>query len=116
MPSATAADPHAPLAFAEQLKRLPSVAHLCALELLDEAGTVVARIHHQPGEAGALAVYAALAHRHGAITPAAAHEGLELFAEHTAHARQHPGSHPNIDRLLHLLASGQTLRVRLIAA
>lgn len=87
--------------FAERLKQLPSVAHLAALQLLDAQGQVIATIENKPGQAGSLAVYAALATRHGgAITPAAAAEGLDIYAEHTADARLHPGKHPNIDRLL----------------
>ena len=87
--------------FADQLKQLPSIAHVAAIELLDASGQVVDRIPNQPGKAGSVAVYHALAQKHGgAITPAAAAEGLALFCEHTVAARAHPGSHPNIDRLL----------------
>lgn len=64
----------------------------------------------------ALAVYAALAARHGSINVAAAQEGLDIFAEHTAHARAHPGSHPNIDRLLAIITSGQGYAVQLLQA
>lgn len=102
------------MAFADNLKQLPGVAHLAALHLLDAAGQVVATIENQPGKAGSLAVYAALAAKHGSITVAAAQEGLELFAEHTASARSHPGSHPNIDRLLGVIATGQGLAVKLV--
>lgn len=104
------------LTFADNLRDLPAITHLAAIELLDGADQVVARIDNQPGKAGSVAVYNALAARHGAITPAAAEEGLLLFAEHTASARQHPGSHPNIDRLLTVVASGQGYAVRLVAA
>jgi len=100
------------MAFADILKTLPSIAHLSAIELLDADGLVVAAIENKPGKAGSLAVYAALAARHGAISPAAAREGLDLFAEHTADARAHPGKHPNIDRLFALVESGATLQVR----
>lgn len=104
------------MSFAENLKQLPSVEHLAALELLDEAGTVVATIPNQPGKAGSLAVYAALAEQYGCINTAAATEGLRLFAEHTESARLHPGAHPNIDRLFHVLASRSVFSVRAIAA
>jgi hypothetical protein len=43
-------------------------------------------------------------------------EGLQLFAEHTESARAHPGSHPNIDRLQNIIASGQALAVKLVMA
>lgn len=87
--------------FAERLKTLPSVAHLASLDLLDATGAVVATLHNQPGQAGSLAVYHALAQQHGGtITPAAAVLGLQWYAEHTADAEAHPGKHPNIDRLV----------------
>ncbi len=103
--------------FAERLKQLPSAAHLAALQLLDAQGQVIATIENKPGQAGSLAVYAALASQHGgAITPAAAAEGLEIYAEHTTDARAHPGKHPNIDRLLAWSEGSASHGVKLIAA
>ena len=102
--------------FAENLQQLPCISHLRELQLLNEAGEVVATIENKPGKAGSLAVYHALAAQHGHIHMAAAEEGLRLFAEHTEAARQHPGSHPNIDRLFEVMASGQGYSVRLVQA
>jgi len=104
------------MAFADQLKQLPAVTHLTALQLLDAAGHLVATIENKPGQAGSLAVYAALAARHGGINVAAAQEGLDIFAEHTADARAHPGHHPNIDRLLAVIESGEGFSVKLVLA
>lgn len=105
------------MTFAEQLKQLPSAAHVAAIELLDASGAVVARIDNQPGKAGSVAVYHALAQKHGSvITPAAAAEGLDWFCEHTAAAREHPGSHPNIDRLLAWAAGSASYTVRIVPA
>lgn len=104
------------MAFADQLKTLPPVSHLAALELLGADGQVVDTIANRPGQAGSLAVYAALAARHGRIDAAAAREGLALYAEHTEDARRHPGKHPNIDRLLQLADSGQAYEARLVPA
>ena len=104
------------MAFADILKHLPAVTDLAALQLRNAAGQLVATIENKPGKAGALAVYAALAARHGDINVAAAQEGLDLFAEHTADARAHPDRHPNIDRLLEVIASGQCFSVNLIKA
>ncbi|MPM83091.1 hypothetical protein SDC9_130154 [bioreactor metagenome] len=101
------------MAFADNLRQLPSVAHIAALHLLDASGNVVATIPNAPGKTGSLTLYAALAAKHGAINEAAAREGLELFAEHTEDARQHPGNHPNIDRLFEVIANGQSLAVRI---
>jgi hypothetical protein len=94
------------MAFADNLKQLPSIQHLAGLELLDARGETVATLHNRPGQAGSVAVYAALAQRFGRIDAAAAQEGLSLYAEHTEDARAHPGKHPNIDRLFALLADG----------
>lgn len=102
------------MAFADNLKQLPSIGQLSALELYNASGELVATIDNKPGKAGSLAVYHALASKHGSINVAAAEEGLELFAEHTTDARAHPGKHPNIDRLLDVIATGQSHSVKLI--
>ena len=107
----------APMNFADRLKQLPSVSHLAALQLLDANGQVLATIENKPGQAGSLAVYHALAAKHGgAITPAAAAEGLEWYGEHLADARANPGKHPNIDRLLAWAQSTATYSARLVQA
>lgn len=104
------------MSFSDNLKQLPPVAHLASLQLLDNTGQVIAVIENKPGQAGSLAVYAALAERHGDIQPAAAAEGLNLYAEHTADARANPGKHPNIDRLIAVQETGAAYAVRLIPA
>ena len=103
------------MAFADNLKKLPGVAHLAALNLL-EGETVVASIEHKQGQLGSLGVYNHLGQLYGAITPEAAKAGLEVFAEHTDDARANPGKHPNIDRLIALIEEGRTLRVKHIFA
>ncbi len=102
--------------FAENLKQLPKVSHLAALNLLDADQAIVAIIENRSGQAGSLAVYNHLAQIYGAITPEAARRGLELFAEHSDDARDNPGKHPNIDRLIGLIARGETLAVKQVFA
>ena len=105
------------MAFADNLKQLPKVSHLSALQLIDRDGTVVGTIEHKPGQTGSLAVYNHLGQIYGAITVEAAKKGLELYAEHTADARVNPGKHPNIDRLVALAESGTgLLRVKHVFA
>ena len=104
------------MAFADKLKTLPGVSHLAALQLLDAAGEVVATIENKPGQAGSLAVYNHLGQLHGAITPEAAVQGIEIYAEHSEDARLNPGKHPNIDRLIGLVERGETLRVKHVFA
>ncbi|MDO6386914.1 DUF2322 family protein [Uliginosibacterium sp. 31-12] len=104
------------MAFADNLKQLPGVSHLAALQLLDAEGNVIATIEHKPGQIGSLAVYNHLAQFFGAVNTEAASKGLELYAEHTEDARQNPGKHPNIDRLISLARDGNVLRVRHVFA
>ncbi|MDR3299581.1 MAG: DUF2322 family protein [Candidatus Accumulibacter sp.] len=102
--------------FAENLKKLPGISHLAAIRLLDAEGNEVAVIENKTGSQGSVAVYNHLAQTYGAITPDAARKGLELYAEHTEDARQHPGKHPNIDRLTALIEEKRTLRIKHVFA
>ncbi|MBC3933107.1 DUF2322 family protein [Undibacterium curvum] len=87
--------------FSEILSTLPTVDHLAAIALYQD-GTLLARIENQPGSAGSVRVYHALINAASQIDQVAAQQGLAWYAEHTADAQQHPGKHPNIDRLLQL--------------
>ncbi|WP_455385637.1 DUF2322 family protein [Acidihalobacter prosperus] len=89
--------------FAENLAQLPSVDGLQALELYGDGYEPEAVIENVPGSQGSLAVYYHVAVQHGGLTPKAAQEALELFAEHTEDARANPGAHPNIDRLFRII-------------
>ena len=102
--------------FAANLKKLPGISHLAAINLLDADGNVLVAIENKAGSQGSLAVYNHLAQTYGAITPDAARKGLELFAEHTEDARVNPGKHPNIDRLLALVEEKGTLRIKHVFA
>ncbi|HET6720607.1 MAG TPA: DUF2322 family protein [Rhodocyclaceae bacterium] len=104
------------MTFADNLKKLPGVSHLAAINLLDAENQLVDTIENKPGSTGSLAVYNHLAQLYGAITPEAAKKGLELYAEHTEDARQHKGKHPNIDRLIGLIDDNRTLRVKHVFA
>ena len=46
--------------FADRLKQLPSAAHLTSLQVLGADGAVLATLENKPGQAGSLALYAAL--------------------------------------------------------
>ena len=100
------------MGFADNLKQLPKISHLAAVQLIDNEGAVVALIENKPGQAGSVTVYNHLGQIFGAITPDAAKKGLEIYAEHTEDARLNPGKHPNIDRLLALVANSTTLRIK----
>lgn len=100
------------MAFADNLKQLPKISHLAAIDLLDTEGNMVATIENKPGQTGSLMLYNHLGQIYGSITPEAAAKGLELYAEHTEEARAHPGKHPNIDRLIAIEAGAGALRVK----
>lgn len=98
--------------FSDNLAQLPLMETVAAIELIDQAGTSVAKIENKPGQAGSLRVYGWLADTLGAITPEAAELGLKMYAEHTQDARTNPGKHPNIDRLFNIQTPEQTLQVK----
>lgn len=105
------------MGFAENLKQLPRISHLAAIQLLDRDGVLVGTIENKPGQTGSLSVYNHLGQIYGAITVEAARKGLELYAEHTGDARLNPGKHPNIDRFLALVAEDAgLLRVKHVFA
>lgn len=102
--------------FAENLKKLPGISHLAAVNLLDKDDSIVASIENKPGSQGSLAVYNHLAQTYGSINREAARKGLEIFAEHTEDARINAGRHPNIDRLIAIEQGGPGLRVKHVFA
>ena len=104
------------MSLAENLKKLPGISHLAAINLLDAEGNVVASIENKAGSQGSLAVYNHLAQTYGSINAEAARKGLELFAEHTEDERLNPGKHPNIARLLAIDAGASALRVKHVFA
>lgn len=104
------------MSFAENLKKLPGISHLAAINLLDADGNVVATIENKAGSQGSLAVYNHLAQTYGSINAEAARKGLEIFAEHTEDERANPGKHPNIARLLAIDSGAPALRAKHVFA
>jgi len=102
--------------FANNLKLLPSADKLVRIDLTTPAGDVVATIENQPGKQGSLIVYQYLQQTFGTIDSAAAAHGVEVFAEHTADAKNRPGAHPNIDRLFDIIDGNAALTAQLVEA
>lgn len=102
--------------FKDNLQQLPSVDGVQRIDLVDGKGAVVASIENQPGKQGSLAVYQYLKQFFDTLDAKAAEHGLAVFAEHTADARNRPGAHPNVDRLLAIAAGGAPLNIEVIAA
>lgn len=101
--------------FKDNLQALPPIDGLARIDLVDPQGAVVGAIENAPGKQGSLAVYAYLKQAFGALDASAAQHGLAVFGEHTADARERPGAHPNIDRLLAIVAGGAPLDIAVIA-
>ncbi|MBL8629168.1 MAG: DUF2322 family protein [Rhodospirillaceae bacterium] len=102
--------------FKDNLQQLPPIDGVQRIDLVDQAGAVVASIENMPGKQGSLAVYQYLKQQFAVLDAKAAEHGLVVFAEHTADARNRPGAHPNIDRLLAIIAGGAALNINIIAA
>lgn len=102
--------------FKDNLQQLPPIDDVERIDLVDETGAVVASIENQPGKQGSLAVYQYLKQCFDILDAQAAEHGLAVFAEHTADARNRPGAHPNVDRLLAIAAGGTPLSIEVIAA
>jgi hypothetical protein len=103
-------------AFKDNLARLPSIDGVQRIDLIDGKGAVVASIENQPGKQGSVAVYQYLKQAFDTLDAKAAEHGLAVFGEHTPDARNRPGAHPNIDRLLAIVAGGGSLRIEIIPA
>lgn len=102
--------------FKDNLAQLPAIDGIARIDLVDGSGTVVASIENQPGKQGSLAVYHYLKQAFGTLDTKAAEHGLAVFAEHTADARNRPGAHPNVDRLLAIVAGGAPLSIDVVRA
>lgn len=102
--------------FKDNLRQLPPIDGVHRIDLVDGQGAVVASIENQPGKQGSLAVYHYLKQVFGTLDAKAAEHGLAVFAEHMADARNRPGAHPNVDRLLAIAAGDPPLRIDVIAA
>jgi hypothetical protein len=102
--------------FKDNLQQLPPIEGIERIDLIDGKGGVVANIENQPGKQGSLAVYNYLSRAFGTLDAKAAEHGLAVFAEHTVDARNRPGAHPNVDRLLAIVAGQEALRIEVAVA
>jgi hypothetical protein len=102
--------------FKENLALLPSIDAIERIDLVDADATVVASIENKPGKQGSLAVYHYLQQVFGKLDAKAAEHGLAVFAEHTADARNRPGAHPNVDRLLAIAGGADALHIEVVAS
>ncbi|MDR5808440.1 DUF2322 family protein [Caballeronia sp. LZ019] len=102
--------------FKDNLAQLPPIEGIQRIDLVDGEGAVLASIENKPGKQGSLAVYHYLKQAFGTLDSKAAEHGLAVFAEHTSDARNRPGAHPNVDRLLEIAAGGEALKIDVVGA
>ena len=100
--------------FKDILLDLDDVDDIQRIELFYEDGEPAGTIHNKPGSAGSVKVFNHLYKTFGSISTDAAVEGLSLYAEHTTDAEDHPGKHPNIDRLFDVIEDQEPLTVKVI--
>mgnify|MGYP003683844883 CR=1 FL=1 len=100
--------------FKQVLNVLPDIDPIDKIKLYAQNGNLVVVIKNMQGTQGSLKVYFYLYKNFKKINSAAAQKGLELFSEHTAEEKKNPGSHPNIDRLINIVKTNDTLRVKTI--
>lgn len=97
--------------FSDFLAELETTDQIQKIELMNPAGEVVGLIENKPGSQGSVRVFNHLFKKWGSITKDAAKDGLKIYAEHTVDAEENPGKHPNIDRLLNVIETGEVLTV-----
>jgi hypothetical protein len=102
--------------FSDFLAELETTDQIQKIELLNAAGVVVGLIENKPGSQGSVRVFNHLFKKWGSINKDAAKDGLKIYAEHTADAEENPGKHPNIDRLLNVIETGEVLTVSITNA
>lgn len=94
--------------FKENLATLRSIDAVDKITLLKE-GIEVGTIPNAEGKRGSLQVYAnVLNFQDGEIGLEQALQALEIFSEYVQIAKDNPGEHPNIDRLLDIV-TGKSL-------
>ena len=95
--------------FARNLEGLKPVDHIEKIVLYHD-GEGIDTIPNVEGKRGSLRVYAnVLGFKDGIITDEMAVDALELFGEYVDEARENPGEHPNIDRLIAIVDEGYEL-------
>lgn len=95
--------------FSDILATLANADHVQRIALFNQDGSSAGVIENKPGSSGSVKVYFHLYQKFGGLDVSAAKEGLLLYAEHTQDAKANPGKHPNIDRLLAVIAANTAL-------
>ena len=96
------------------LEELPDISHIEKIKLLNNNNDQFEYILNKPGAQGSVKLYNHLFLVFGELNMNAAMAGLDLYCEHVEDAKNNPGKHPNIDRLIDITSSKETLRIEII--
>lgn len=102
--------------FSDVMLKIDTAENVQEITLFDSNNEAAGSIPNMPGKSGSVRVYYHLYKQFGSISVEAATEGLSLFAEHTADAKENPGKHPNIDRLFNIINDAKPLTVKVTMA
>ena len=100
--------------FNTTLSTFKNIDHIKEIKLFNSCGHESGCILNKPGAQGSIKLYNHLFLIFGELSTNAAIEGLNLYCEHVEDAKNNPGKHPNIDRLLNLIETKETLRIEII--
>ena len=96
------------------LAKLPNINNIKEIKLFNAHGFESGAILNKPGMQGSVKLYNHLFLVFGELNTNAAIEGLKLYCEHVEDAKNNPGKHPNIDRLLDIIKTKKTLKIKII--
>ena len=100
--------------FNDILATFANINNIKEIKLFDADGYETGNILNIPGSQGSIKLYNHLFLIFGELNTNAAIEGLGLYCEHVEDAKNNPGKHPNIDRLLNIVKTKETLRIEII--
>ena len=100
--------------FNDTLATFENIDHIKEIKLFNTGGRESGCILNIPGAQGSIKLYNHLFLIFGELNTNAAIKGLGLYCEHVEDAKNNPGKHPNIDRLLNIVKTKETLRIEII--
>lgn len=97
--------------FSENLEQFPSIENIERIEFY-KGNHLLSEIKNTEGQRGSLSLYFYLFKTVGVLDASSAKRGLELYAEHTQDAKNSPGKHPNIDRLILIESTHEKMEMK----
>ena len=98
--------------FKDMLGTLEDASHIEGIVLSSKDGAI-SSIKKKPGTHGSIKIYHHLWLAYGELSVDAALEGIDLYCEYSEEAQDHPGKHPNIDRLFDIIENQETLKIKI---